>query len=351
MNLRPFLREDLADLTPYHVAQPPHRVKADANESPFDLPPEIRQELIEAITQLKFNRYPDPSSDLLRTQLCQQLGVDKAEIVVGNGSDELIGNFMLAFGKQEACVSFPTPTFSMFGILAQVARLKAVGLPLDDEFDLDPEVWNPHLDAHGINLVFLSYPNNPTGTNFSADVIREILSRPDTLVLLDEAYYEFSGHSLVAERERYPNLVITRTFSKAYGLAGLRVGYVVAHPEVVDELNKVRLPYNLNRFSQLAATLLLKRPNRLAQHLQLIQSERERVFNALKMTDGIHPFPTDANFILFRTDQPAAEVFQRLLDHGVLVRNLDRPGPLQNCLRITIGRPEDNDMFLEGLPG
>jgi histidinol-phosphate aminotransferase len=131
----------------------------------------------------------------------------------------------------------------------------------------------------------------------------------------------------------------------------LRVGYVVAHPEVVDELNKVRLPYNLNRFSQLAATLLLKRPDRLAQHLQLIRSERERVFNALKLIDGIHPFLTDANFILFRTDQPAAEVFQRLLDHGVLVRNLDRPGPLQNCLRITIGRPEDNDMFLEGLPG
>lgn len=349
MNLHPFLREDLADLTPYHVAQPPHRVKADANESPFDLPPEIRQELIEAIAELNFNRYPDPSSDLLRTELCEQLEVDKTEIVVGNGSDELIGNFMLAFRKAEACVSFPTPTFSMFGILAQVAQLKAVGLPLDDRFDLDREAWKAHLDSHEVNLVFLSYPNNPTGTNFSAEVIREILSRPDTLVLLDEAYYEFSGHSLMAEREQYPNLVITRTFSKAYGLAGLRVGYVVAHPAIIDELNKVRLPYNLNRFSQLAATLLLKRPDRLTQHLQLIRSERERVFNAMEPIDGIHPFPTDANFILFRTDSPAPEVFQRLLDHGVLVRNLDRPGPLQNCLRITIGTPEDNDLFLNGL--
>ena len=351
MSLRPFLREDLADLTPYHVAQPPHRVKADANESPFDLPPEIRQELTEAIAQLNFNRYPDPGSDLLRTELCERLGVDKTEIVVGNGSDELIGNFMLAFGRPEACVSFPTPTFSMFGILAQVARLKAVGLPLDDGFDLDPEMWNVHLDAHAINLVFLSYPNNPTGTNFSAEAIRQILSRPDTLVLLDEAYYEFSGQSLMEERERYPNLVITRTFSKAYGLAGLRVGYLIAHPAVVDELNKVRLPYNLNRFSQIAATLILKHPDRLTQHLQLIRSERERVFNELIAIDGIHPFPTDANFVLFRTDPPAHEVFQRLLDHGVLVRNLDRPGPLQNCLRITIGTPEDNDLFLEGLRG
>lgn len=351
MNLHPFLREDLADLTPYHVAQPSHRVKADANESPFDLPPEIRQELIEAIAELSFNRYPDPSSDLLRTKLCEQLEVDKTEIVVGNGSDELIGNFMLAFRKTETCVSFPTPTFSMFGILAQVAQLKAVGLPLDDRFDLDREAWKAHLDSHKVNLVFLSYPNNPTGTNFSAEVIREILSRPDTLVLLDEAYYEFSGHSLMAEREQYPNLVITRTFSKAYGLAGLRVGYVAAHPAIIDELNKVRLPYNLNRFSQLAATLLLKRPDRLAQHLQLIRSERERVFNAMEPIDGIHPFPTDANFILFRTDAPAPEVFQRLLDHGVLVRNLDRPGPLQNCLRITIGTPEDNDLFLDGLRG
>ena len=269
-------------LRPTMLLNLPHRVKADANESPFDLPPEIRQELTDAIAQLKFNRYPDPSSDLLRTQLCEQLGVDKTEIVVGNGSDELIGNFMLAFGRPEACVSFPTPTFSMFGILAQVARLEAVGLPLNDKFDLDSaEAWNAHFDAHTyLTLVFLSYPNNPTGTNFSAEVIREMLSRPDTLVLLDEAYYEFSGHSLMEERQQYPNLVITRTFSKAYGLAGLRVGYVVAHPEIVDELNKVRLPYNLNRFSQIAATLLLKRPERLARHLQLIRSERARVFNA-----------------------------------------------------------------------
>lgn len=349
MNLRHFLRDDLADLTPYHVAQPAHRVKADANESPFDLPLEIRQELTAAIAELNFNRYPDPSSGLLRTELCEQLGIDKSEIVVGNGSDELIGNFMLAFRRSDACVSFPTPTFSMFGILAQVAQLKSVGLPLDGSFDLPSGAWQTHLDAHAINLVFLSYPNNPTGTNFSAEVIRQILSRSDTLVLLDEAYYEFSGHSLMEERERYPNLVITRTFSKAYGLAGLRVGYVVAHPEIVDELNKVRLPYNLNRFSQIAATLLLKRPDRLARHLQLIRSERERVFNALSTIDGIHPFPTDANFILFRTDRPALEVFDRLLGRGVLVRNLDRPGPLQNCLRITIGTPEDNDMFLAGL--
>ena len=203
-----------------------------------------------------------------------------------------------------------------------------------------------HLTSYSYHILTI-----PTGTNFSAEVIREMLSRPDTLVLLDEAYYEFSGHSLMAERERYPNLVITRTFSKAYGLAGLRVGYVVAHPEIVDELNKVRLPYNLNRFSQIAATLLLKRPERLARHLELIRRERERVFSALETIDDIHPFPTDANFVLFRTGQSCHEVFQRLLDHGVLVRNLDRPGPLQNCLRITIGTPEDNDLFLEGLRG
>ena len=351
MNLHPFLREDLADLTPYHVGQPPHRVKADANESPFDLPPEIRRELTEAIARLNFHRYPDPSSDLLRTQLSEQLGVDKAQIVVGNGSDELIGNFMVAFGRPDACVSFPTPTFSMFGILAQVARLKAVGLPLDEGFDLNPEAWSTHLNTHTINLVFLSYPNNPTGTNFSAEVICQILSRPDTLVVLDEAYCEFSGQTFLEERERYPNLIITRTFSKAYGLAGLRVGYLIAPPEIVNELNKVRLPYNLNRFSQVAATLLLKHHDRLSQHLQLILSERERVSNVLSATDGIHPFPTDANFILFRTDRPANEVFQRLLDHGVLVRNLDRPGPLQDCLRITIGTAEDNDLFLKGLSG
>ncbi len=349
MNLHQFLREDLVELKPYHVDQPPHQVKLDANESPFNLPPEIRQELAEAIARLKFHRYPDASSDLLRTQLSEQLRVNKEQIVVGAGSDELIGNFMLAFGRPEACVSFPTPTFSMYRILAQIARLKAVGLPLDEWFDLNAEAWRSHLNTNVINLVFISYPNNPTGNNFSAEVIHQMLSRSDTLVILDEAYYEFSGQTLMSECDRYPNLVITRTFSKAYGLAGLRVGHLIARPEIANELNKVRLPYNLNRFSQIAATLLLKHHDRFSRQIQLILSERERVFKALEVMDGIQPFPTDANFILFRTDRPASGVFQCLLNHGVLVRNLDRPGPLRNCLRVTIGTPEENNMFLQGL--
>ncbi|MCZ6677928.1 MAG: histidinol-phosphate transaminase [Candidatus Poribacteria bacterium] len=349
MNLRQFLRADLADLKAYHVDQPPHRAKLDANESPFDLPPEIRQELSEEIARLPFQRYPDGTSDLLRTQLSERLGVDKAELVVGNGSDELIGNFMLAFGRSDACASFPIPTFSMYGILAQIARLKAVGLPLNAQFDLDADEWMSHLDTNRTNLVFISYPNNPTGNNFSAEVIHRMLSRPDTLVLLDEAYYEFSGQTFIEGRDRYPNLIITRTFSKAYGLAGLRIGYLIARPEITHEINKVRLPYNLNRFSQVAATCLLKHHDRFRQYIRLILSERERVFNALDAMGGVHPFPTDANFILFRTDGSAPKVFQRLLENGVLVRNLDRPGPLQNCLRVTIGTPEENDMFLEGL--
>ena len=349
MNLRQFFREDLADLKPYHVDQPPHRVKLDANESPFNLPAEIRQEITEAMSQLKFQRYPDAGSTLLRTQLSEQLEVDKEQIVVGNGSDELIGNFMLAFGQSDGCVSFPTPTFSMYQILAQIARLKAVGRPLNERFDLNAEEWDFHLNTNAINLVFISYPNNPTGNNFSAEIIRQMLSRSDTLVILDEAYYEFSEQTFLKERRQYPNLIITRTFSKAYGLAGLRVGYLIAHPEIIHEINKVRLPYNVNRFSQIAATTLLRCQNRFSPQIQLILSERERLFKALKATRGLHPFPTDANFILFRTDSPAKQVFQSLLAHGVLVRDLDRPGPLKNCLRVTVGTPMENNLFLEGL--
>lgn len=349
MNLRQFFREDLTDLKPYHVNQPPHRVKLDANESPFNLPAEIQQEITEAMSQLKFQRYPDAGSTLLRTQLSEQLGVDKEQIVVGNGSDELIGNFMLAFGRSDSCVSFPTPTFSMYQILAQIARLKAVGLPLNERFDLNAEEWGFHLNTNAINLVFISYPNNPTGNNFSAEVIRQMLSRSDTFVILDEAYYEFSEQTFLKERGRYPNLIITRTFSKAYGLAGLRVGYLIAHAEIAHEINKVRLPYNVNRFSQIAATTLLRYQNRFSPQIQLILSERERLFKALKATRGLHPFPTDANFILFRTDSPAKQVFQWLLGHGVLVRDLDRPGPLKNCLRVTVGTPMENNLFLEGL--
>ena len=355
MNLRQFLRPDLSDLKPYHVDQPPHRIKLDANESPFDLPTEIREEIANEMKNLQFQRYPDPSSDVLRTELSEYLGVDKSQIIVGNGSDELIGYFTQAFGRADACVSFPTPTFAMYHILARIAGLNAVGLPLDEQFDLNAEAWQSHLDANGPNLVFLSYPNNPTSNTFSAEVIHQMLSRSDTLVVLDEAYYEFSGKTFIGELNRYSNLIITRTFSKAYGLAGLRIGYLIAHPEIIHEINKVRLPYNLNRFSQMAAMLLLKHhvrqapTSRFSLQIQLILKERERVYSALRTMEGIYPFPTDANFILFRTESPAHRWFQHLLDLGILVRNLSRPGPLHNCLRVTIGTPAANTKFLEAL--
>ena len=355
MNLRQFLRPDLSDLKPYHVDQPPHRIKLDANESPFDLPTEIREEIANEMKNLQFQRYPDPSSDVLRTELSEYLGVDKSQIIVGNGSDELIGYFTQAFGRADACVSFPTPTFAMYHILARIAGLNAVGLPLDEQFDLNAEAWQSHLDANRLNLVFLSYPNNPTSNTFSAEVIRQMLSRSDTLVVLDEAYYEFSGKTFIGELNRYSNLIITRTFSKAYGLAGLRIGYLIAHPEIIHEINKVRLPYNLNRFSQMAAMLLLKHhvrqapTSRFSLQIQLILKERERVYSALRTMEGIYPFPTDANFILFRTESPADRSFQHLLDLGILVRNLSRPGPLHNCLRVTIGTPAANTKFLEAL--
>ena len=355
MNIRQFLRPDLSNLNPYHVEQPPHRIKLDANESPFDLPPELREAIANEMKNLQFQRYPDANSDELRTKLSEFLGVDKGQIVVGNGSDELIGYFVLAFGRTDACVSFPTPTFAMYHILARIAGLKAVGLPLDEHFNLNDDSWQSHLDANRLNLAFISYPNNPTSNTFSAEVIRKTLSRSDALVVLDEAYYEFSGKTFFDELNRHPNLVIARTFSKAYGLAGLRIGYLIAHPEIINEINKVRLPYNLNRFSQMAAMLLLKQHVRQAQksqfslQIQSILKERDRVYAALQVLDGIYPFPTDANFILFRTESHADNWFQHLLDCGILVRNLSRPGPLQNCLRVTIGTPSANTRFLEAL--
>lgn len=355
MDIRQFLRPDLSDLNPYHVDQPPHQIKLDANESPFDLPTDLREDIANEMKNLQFQRYPDPSSDVLRTELSKYLDVDKNQIIVGNGSDELIGYFILAFGREDACVSFPTPTFAMYHILARIAGLKAVGLPLDEQFNLNANAWQSHLNANRLNLAFISYPNNPTSNTFSAEDIRQTLSRCDALVVLDEAYYEFSGKTFIGELNRYSNLTIVRTFSKAYGLAGLRIGYLIAHPEIVNEINKVRLPYNLNRFSQMAAMLLLKHhgqqahKSRFSLQIQLILKERERVYDAMQAIEGIFPYATDANFILFRTKSCADRWFQHLLDCGILVRNLNRPGPLQNCLRVTIGTPAANTKFLEAL--
>jgi histidinol-phosphate aminotransferase len=349
MNLKKFTRPDLADLRPYQVKDVPHRIKMDANENPFDLPKEIKQLLAQELLEHNLNRYPDPTARGLRKKLSAQWGVNLEQIVMGNGSDELISYLITAFARYDARVVFPSPTFSMYEILSTAAGVESKSAILTEDYDISAEDIVAQLRPDGTNLVFFSYPNNPTGNCFNRQGIINILQREDTIVIVDEAYYEFSKKTFLPALNQYPNLVILRTFSKAYGLAGLRVGYMIANPQITEEVHKVRLPYNLNSFSQKVATILLEHGDQLKSQINTILKERERIFKKLLQLDHIHPFPTDANFVLFRTKGDAEQVFGYLLSKEILIRNLNRPGLLHNCLRVTVGTPEENDAFLAAL--
>lgn len=237
----------------------------------------------------------------------------------------------------------------MYGIIARSIGVRVGEVPLTERFEIDLKGMEREMDGEP-NLVFISYPNNPTGNCFDEEAILRLLERDDAIVVVDEAYYEFSGKTFLPLLDRFENLIILRTFSKAYGLAGLRVGYMIARREVAGQVDKVRLPYNLNAFSQLAALKALRFVHDYAEQIKLIIEERERVFEEMRRMEGVHPFPSEANFILFRVGNAEA-CFEGLMRRGVLVRNLSSPGLLEGCLRVTIGTPQQNDQFLEALRG
>ena len=344
-----FLRDDLVGVTPYHVEPPPHTVKLDANESPYDAPPDIKAETSSAFADISWNRYPDAQALELRRALAGRVGVPVENLTVGNGSDEIIAALILALGRDNTRVVAPVPTFSMYGILAGTAGVEFRGAPLTADFEIDPTALHAALRPDGNNIVFISYPNNPTGACWDREAIANLLDIPNVLLVMDEAYYEYSGKTFLGEVQDHRNMIVLRTYSKAFGLASLRVGYMVSDAEWVECVDKVRLPYNVNALSQIAGLTMLGHDDRVAEHLRWVMDERERVLAALDGADGIERFRTDANFVLFRPEEGAEKVFQRLLTAGVLIRNLNRPGPLANCLRVTIGTPAENTAFLDAL--
>jgi histidinol-phosphate aminotransferase len=289
------------------------------------------------------NRYPDPEAKELRKLIAKQYKVKTANILHGNGSDELIYYLINTFGGP---VLFPTPTFSMYGIISQSLGEKAVGIPLNRNFDLDPKEMLKAVKGKKPKLVFLSSPNNPTGNAFSYDRIEKIIRRSKGLVVVDEAYQAFSSKkSFVPLLKKYKNLIILKTLSKI-GLAALRVGFMIAHEDIVNEVNKVRLPFNLNALSQEVAVNTLKKGNLTGSKIKTIISERKRLTREMKKIDGIEPYPSDANFILFKAADSDA-LYRMLLKEGVLIRNMK--GAVDGCLRVTVGRPKENVAFLKTL--
>ncbi len=343
------IRDEIRALTAYPVPDAGGMVKLDAMENPYRLPPELCGVLAERVAGAALNRYPDPAARELKLRLRAAMQIPAAmELVLGNGSDELIQMLALAAARPGAVMLGLEPSFVMFRMIAAFAGMRYVGVPLNADFSIDIAAALAAVEEHQPALIFIAYPNNPTGNLFDAGAIARIIAAAPGMVIVDEAYHAFAGASFMPRLAEFPNLLVMRTVSKL-GLAGLRLGLLAGHGAWLDHVDKVRLPYNVNVLTQLAAAEVLQCPEVLAAQAAAIRNERTRVLAELRRLPGVEAYASDANFILFRVAK-ADLIFNGLKQRGVLIKNLQGTHPLlADCLRVTVGTPAEMSQFLSAL--
>lgn len=348
-NPEQIIRPEILTLSAYHVSPAAGMIKLDAMENPYPLPPVLRDEIAQLAANAQVNRYPDPSATLLKATLRQALAISEdMDILLGNGSDEIIQIIAMAVARPDAVLLSVEPAFVMFRMIATFANIRYVGVPLKKDFSLDLEAMLAAIAKHKPAVIFLAYPNNPTGNLFDADAVINIIQATSGIVIIDEAYHAFADASLMNKLAEYPNLLLMRTLSKS-GLAGLRLGLLVGRPKWLVQFEKVRLPYNVGIMTQLIAEKVLHYTDVLLEQAEAIKSERKKMLAYLGTINNIEVFPSDANFILFRI-HAANQIFQALKQRKILIKNLDGTHPLlENCLRVTVGTPDENSQFCAAL--
>lgn len=360
----------LDGLVPYDPKYLPADAFLSANENPLDVSPQLRDQIAEAVSQVAFNRYPDPLANKLRDLIAQANGLTRDHVLVGNGGDELLFNIVLAWGGPGRKLANVPPTFSVYAANARLTGTEVVDIARRADYSIDEEALISRVMQGDIDCVVVTSPNNPTGQDAPEAFLVRLLESTDALVLVDEAYFEFSGQSMVPHLARHKNLIILRTFSKAYSLAGVRMGYVLAHPDVIRELIKVRQPYSVDAVSQAIACVVYANRDQFVDGINAIIAERARVVAELERIPGVTPFPSDANYVLFKVEenrmeaeQPAAsgqaivsgrvaagevaaQAWEYLYARGILIRDFSRSAGLEGTLRVTIGTKQQNDAFL-----
>lgn len=343
------VRPEIRALSAYAVARADGMIKLDAMESPFPLPEALRARIGAAVAAVPVNRYPDGGAAAVKSALRAALGLPETlGLVLGNGSDELIQIITSAVAKPGATMLSPDPSFVMYRRNALYAGMRFAGIPLEPDFALDTAAMLAAIERERPALIFLAYPNNPTGNLFPASAIEQILRAAPGLVVVDEAYYAFADASFLPRVVEFPNLLVLRTVSKI-GMAGLRLGYAVAAPAWTEELDKVREPYNLNALTQAVAPILVAERALLAEQAALLKAERSRLHAALAALAGVVTYRTHTNFVLARVPD-APRWYAALRAAGILVKNLHGEHPLlEHCLRITVGAPAENDALIAAL--
>jgi histidinol-phosphate aminotransferase len=343
------IRDDVRAIEAYQVPSAVGFVKLDAMENPFSLPEGMMQQLAQRLSHQPLNRYPLSDPRGFKERLAKAMGVPPGmQILLGNGSDELIHLLIMACAKPDAVVLAPAPGFVMYEMSARFNRCRYVGVPLSPNFSLDPQGMYAAIEEHRPALIFIAYPNNPSGNLFDRSVIEQILRMAPGLVVIDEAYLPFALDTWMPQLARVPNLLVLRTLSKL-GLAGLRLGYLAGRPEWTAQIDKVRPPYNVNVLTLAAADLMLENLAILDAQAATLRGERARLYSALQDSPAVTAFASAANFILFRVTN-ADRVFAGLKERGILIKNMAGSHPLlAGCLRVTVGTMSENQAFIKAL--
>jgi histidinol-phosphate aminotransferase len=352
MSRVPPVRPDLLLSEGYHSPQVEAEVRLNTNESPFAPPDSWRKELLDALGDVSFHRYPDRRATELRRAVARLHGVDPDEVFCANGSNEVLQSLLLAFGGPGRRAAMFEPTYALHSHISRITGTTVLAGDRDDDFRIDLRDARRLLVAEQPDITFLCSPNNPTGRAEPAETVAAVLEHAPGLVIVDEAYGQFSAWSALELRTGAADrsgLVVTRTFSKTWALAGARLGYAIAHPDVVRACEAVVLPYHLSAQTQLAGVLALRHMPEMERRVAIISEERGRLSAALADLP-VDTWPSDANFILFRPRERRAEdVWRGLLERSVLIRNCADWDGLRGCLRVTVGTPEENDRFLLAL--
>ena len=342
------IKPEVRSLSAYTLEHVKADVKLDQNENPYELPQDLKEEVARRVLARPWGRYPEFVPHSTIKALAKFTGWKEDGILIGNGSNELIlAGLSVILGSNRKAV-IPQPTFTLYKLLSSVFESKVTSVPLkpaDFSFDVDA-LEAASKDAE---VTVICSPNNPTGAVLAAEGLRRILRATSGLVFLDEAYHEFSGQTALTLLPEHPNLIVLRTFSKAMSMAGLRFGYLMAHPEIAKEIHKAKLPYNVNVFTLTAAELVLKRPDVMKTAIQTLIAERQRMIAEVRKRPGVEAFDSCANFFLIRTRHSARSLFDALYSQGVLVRDVSSYPMLDRVLRISAGNPEENNRFLSAL--
>ena len=340
-----WIKKAILKLDKYVIPQDLSRIKLNQNESPVDIPVEIKEEIFERLREVNWNRYPSADASSLVDKIADYTCFSSSGIIVGNGSNEMIQTLVYSICDSGDEILVIQPGFSIYKRVASVVNIRVREVPLRENFSFNVE--DIIEKGKKVKMVILASPNNPTGTALQVKEIAEIAGNIKGIVAVDEAYYEFYRETAQSLIDQLKNIIVFRTFSKALNLAGIRLGYFLGRKEITDELFKAKLPFSLGIFQQVAGEVILERRRFIELNLKEIVKERERLYKELRKIKNIHPVPSCANFILFESKNwSGKDLYAKLYEKGVVLRFFDTPR-LKNMLRVTIGSHAENDVFLD----